>query len=59
VDHDDVVCDLVDLGQQVTRQEDGACLGGEASKEGAQPADAGRIESICRLVEDQDPGVSE
>jgi hypothetical protein len=43
----------------VARDENGAALRGERPQEGAQPADARRIQPIRRLVEDQQLRVSE
>ncbi len=53
-DHDQVVGDHLDLVQQVRREQHGAALVGVVAEEVAHPADAGRVEAVGRLVEDQD-----
>ena len=52
-DHDDVVGDDLDLVQQVRGQQHGAAVVGEAAEQVAHPADAGRVEAVGGLVEDQ------
>ena len=52
-DHDEVVGDHLDLVQQVRREQHGAALVGVVAEQVAHPADAGRVESVGRLVEDQ------
>ena len=60
VDDRDAVARLLDLREQVARDEDGdAALGGEVAHELADLADAGRVEAVGGLVEDQDVRVAE
>ena len=58
-DHDRGVRHLGDLGQHVARHEHRAPLRRVPAHEVAQPADPLRIESVGRLVEDQDLGLAE
>ena len=58
-DHDQLVGGLVDLGEDVAGDEHGAALGGLRSQQVAQPAHPLRVESVGRLVEDQDAGIAE
>ena len=58
-DDDQVVGDDLDLVQQVRGQQHGAAAVGEAAQQVAHPADAGRVEPVGRLVEDQHPRVAE
>ena len=52
-DDADAVADLLDLGHQVAREEDGAAALAEAPDELAHLGHAGRVEAVRRLVEDQ------
>ena len=52
-DHHDVVGDDLDLGQQVGGQQDGAPVVGVVAEQVAHPADAGRVETVRRLVQDE------
>ena len=59
-DDDHPVDGLLDLGQQVAGDEDGAALlVGEVAEEAAQPLDALGVQAVGRLVEHQDGGVAE
>ena len=58
-DHDEVVGDDLDLVQQVRGEQHGAAPVGVAAEQVAHPADAGRVEPVGRLVEDQHLGVAE
>ena len=58
-DHDQVVGDDLDLVQQVRGEQHGAALVGVAAEQVAHPADAGRVEAVGRLVEDQHLGVAD
>ena len=58
-DDHDVVDRLGDLGEQVARDEHGAAVGGLLAQQPAHPADAGRVEAVGGLVEDQHLGVAE
>ena len=58
-DHDDVVDALRDLGEQVARHEHRPPARGLRAQQVAHPADAGRVEAVGRLVEDQHLGVAE
>jgi hypothetical protein len=49
-----VVREQLDLVQQVRAQQDGPAVSGEVREQAAQPADAGRVEAVGRLVEDED-----
>ena len=51
--HRDVRAELLDLAEQVARDEDGGALGGERADEAAHLARALRIEAVAGLVEDQ------
>ena len=53
VDHDDVVGQVLDLGQQVARHQHGAPPGGPGPEQLAQRPDALGIEAVPRLVEHQ------
>ena len=59
VEDQDFVDGLGDLGQHVAGEQDGAPLGGEAAQQVAQPADAGRIQAVGRLVKDEHPRVAQ
>jgi hypothetical protein len=52
-DHHDLVSYDLDLVQQVRREQHGATLVGVAAEQVAHPADAGRVEPVGGLVEDQ------
>ena len=52
-DHDQLVGDHLDLVQQVGGQQHGAAAVGEVAQQAAHPVDAGRVEAVGRLVEDQ------
>ena len=52
-DHHDVVGDDLDLGEQVGGQQDGPPVVGVVAEQVAHPADAGRVEPVGRLVQDQ------
>ena len=54
-----VVGDDLDLVQQVRRQQDGAALVGVRPEQVAHPADAGRVEPVGRLVEDEHLGLAD
>ena len=58
-DDDDLVGDALDLVEQVRAEQHGAALVGVAAQQVAHPADAGRVEAVGRLVEDEDLGVAE
>ena len=58
-DDDEVVGDDLDLVQQVRGQQDGAAAVGVVAEQVAHPPDAGRVEAVGRLVEDEDLGVAE
>ena len=58
-DHDDVVGDDLDLVEQVAGEQHGAALVGVPAEQVAHPADAGGVEAVGRLVEDQHLGVAE
>ena len=58
-DHDHVVDRLSDLGQQVAGDQHRAPLRRLLAQQPAHPADAGRIQAVGRLVEDQDLRVAE
>ena len=58
-DHHDVVGDDLDLVQQVGGQQDGAAAVGVAAEQVAHPADAGRVQAVGGLVEDQHLGVAD
>ena len=58
-DHDEVVGDDLDLVQQVRGEQHGAAAVGVPAEQVAHPADAGRVEAVGRLVEDQHLGVAE
>ena len=56
--HDrDVVAGLLDLGQQVARDEDRPTGAGQGRQQVADFHDAGRIQPVDRFVEDDDRGV--
>ena len=59
VDDRDLVAGLLDLVEQVRREEHGAALVDERADEAAHLEDAGRVEAVHRLVEDQQRGVGE
>ncbi len=52
-DDDQVVGEEFHLGEQMAGDQDGASLGGEGLEEIAHPADALGVQSVGRLVEDQ------
>lgn len=58
-DHQDTVRGLRHLRQQVGGDQDRTPLVRELAEQGAQPADALRVESVEGLVQDQGPGVAE
>ena len=58
-DDHQVVGDDLDLVQQVRGQQDGAAALGEALEQPAHPVDAGRVESVGGLVQDQHLRVTE
>ena len=58
-DDDDLVGDALDLVEQVRAEQHGAALVGVAAQQVAHPADAGRVETVGRLVEDEHLGVAE
>jgi hypothetical protein len=53
-DDHQVVGDHLDLVQQVRGQQDGCAAVGVAAQQVAHPADAGRVQAVGRLVEDED-----
>ncbi|MEI2731548.1 MAG: hypothetical protein V9G08_06020 [Dermatophilaceae bacterium] len=57
-DDDDVVDDLLGLGQQMAGDEDRLAGGGQVSQEAAQPPDAFGIQAVGRLVEQDDARVT-
>ena len=59
VENQDLVDGLGNLGQHVAGEQDGAPLAGEPAQQVAQPADAGRVQAVGRLVEDEDGRVAE
>ena len=58
-DEDQVVGDPFDLVQEVGGEQDGAAGGGVVAEQAAHPVDAGRVEAVGRLVEDQDRRVTQ
>ena len=58
-DDDDVVGDHLDLVEEVGREEHGRSPVRVAPEQVAHPPDAGGVEAVGRLVEDEDPGVSQ
>ena len=58
-DQDHLVGDLLDLVEQVAGQQHGAAAVGVALEQATHPADAGRVEAVGRLVEDQHGRVAE
>ena len=58
-DEDHLVGDLLDLVEQVAGQQHGAAAVGVALEQTTHPADAGRVEAVGRLVEDQHGRVAE
>ena len=58
-DQDQVVGDLLHLVEQVGGEEHGAAACGVLPQQAAHPVDAGRVEAVGRLVEDQDARVAE
>ena len=58
-DEDQLVGDHLDLVQQVGGQEHGAAAVGVLAQQPAHPVDAGRVEPVGRLVEDQHARVAE
>ena len=58
-DEHEVVGDDLDLVQQVRGQQDGPALVGVRPEQVAHPADAGRVEPVGRLVEDQHLGLAD
>ena len=56
MDDHDFVGDLLDLREHVAGDQDRPPLLGERAKEVAEPPDAGRVEPVRRLVEDQELG---
>ena len=58
-DHHHVVHALGHLGQQVARHQHGAPAAGLVAQQVAHPADAGRVEPVAGLVEDQHLGVAQ
>jgi hypothetical protein len=58
-DDDHLVGDQLDLVEQVARQQDGAAARGVRAQQVAHPADAGRVEPVGGLVEDQHGRVAE
>ena len=52
-DHHEVVCDDLDLVEQVGGEQDGAASVGVVTQQSPHPADPGRVEAVGRLVEDQ------
>ena len=55
-DDHEVVGDHLDLVQQVRGEQHRAAPVREVPEQPAHPSDAGRVEAVGRLVEDQDPG---
>ena len=53
------VADPLDLVEQVRGEQHRAALGDEAADHGAELVDAGRVEAVGGLVEDQQLGVGE
>ena len=58
-DDDDVIDDVVGLGQHVARDEHRLALRGEVAQEGPQPSDAFGVQAVGGLVEDDDVRVGE
>ena len=58
-DHDDVVGDDLDLVEQVRGEQHRAAVVGIAAQQVAHPADAGRVEPVRRLVEDEHGGLAD
>src|SRR5690606_39806082 len=54
LDNHDVVDGLLNFGEQVAGDEDGAPFVGERAEEAAQPADTVRVEAVDGLVEDEE-----
>ena len=59
IDDRDLVAGLLDLGELVARHEDGATAAGEGQEQVPDLDDAGRIEAVGRLVQDQRRRVGE
>ena len=59
MDDHDLVDDLLDLGQDVTRDEDRPPLRRKRAQKLAQPTDSLRVEPVRRLVEHEDAGIAE
>src|SRR5437899_1711118 len=59
IENDQPICDLLQLPEQVAAQENGLALVTEAPQEVAQLDDAQRIESVRRLVDDQELRIGE
>ena len=58
-DQHQVVGDLLDLVEQVGGEQHGAASLGVLLEQPAHPVDAGRVEAVGGLVEDQDARVTE
>ena len=58
-DQDHLVGDQLDLVEEVAGEEDGPAALGVGLEQAAHPADAGGVEPVGRLVEDQHRGVAE
>ena len=58
-DDHDLVDQLLDLGQDVAGDQDGAALAGEVSQQLAHPGDALGVQAVGGLVKHQDAGVAE
>ena len=59
IDDRDRVADLLHLVEQVRGEEHRPALGDEAADHAAELVDAGRVEAVGRLVQDQELGVGE
>jgi len=58
-DHHYLVGHLCQLGEQVARDEHAAAIIGQRAQQVAHPGDPFWVKSICRLVEDENPRISE
>jgi hypothetical protein len=58
-DDHDLVDGLGDLGEDVAGDEHGAALVGQLAQQAAQPVNALGVQTVGRLVQDQDLGVAE
>ena len=57
-DHDHVIADVLDLGQQVARDEDGHALVGQRLDQAPHLHDPGRVQPVGGLIEDEERGMA-